>query len=62
MPSAWEYSVRRYLKGFSDAIVPSGSTPMKPKSKPSSRGYVPGPRARWQRILINWTFAIPKTP
>lgn len=25
--SAWEYSVRRYLKGFSDAIVPAGSTP-----------------------------------
>jgi hypothetical protein len=24
--SAWEYSVRRYLKGFSDAIVPNGST------------------------------------
>lgn len=23
----WEYSVRRYLKGFSDAIVPVGSTP-----------------------------------
>ena len=23
----WEYSVRRYLKGFSDAIVPAGSTP-----------------------------------
>lgn len=25
--AAWEYSVRRYLKGFSDAIVPAGSTP-----------------------------------
>jgi hypothetical protein len=25
--TAWEYSVRRYLKGFSDAIVPTGSTP-----------------------------------
>jgi hypothetical protein len=24
--SAWEYSVRRYLKGFSDAIVPNGTT------------------------------------
>ena len=24
--SAWEYSVRRYLKGFSDAVVPNGST------------------------------------
>ncbi len=24
--AAWEYSVRRYLKGFSDAVVPSGST------------------------------------
>jgi hypothetical protein len=24
---AWEYSVRRYLKGFSDAVVPSGATP-----------------------------------
>jgi hypothetical protein len=24
---AWEYSVRRYLKGFSDAVVPSGVTP-----------------------------------
>jgi hypothetical protein len=23
---AWEYSVRRYLKGFSDAVVPSGTT------------------------------------
>jgi hypothetical protein len=23
---AWEYSVRRYLKGFSDAVVPSGAT------------------------------------
>lgn len=25
--AAWEYSVRRYLKGFSDAVVPSGATP-----------------------------------
>src|SRR3984893_1074732 len=25
--SVWEYSVRRYLKGFSDAIVPSSATP-----------------------------------
>jgi Transglutaminase-like superfamily len=25
--TAWEYSVRRYLKGFSDAIVPSPATP-----------------------------------
>src|ERR1700680_3205246 len=25
--SVWEYSVRRYLKGFSDAIVPSAATP-----------------------------------
>lgn len=25
--AAWEYSVRRYLKGFSDAVVPSGFTP-----------------------------------
>ena len=24
---AWEYSVRRYLSGFSDAIVPAGATP-----------------------------------
>src|SRR5450631_640949 len=24
---AWEYSVRRYLKEFSDAVVPSGVTP-----------------------------------
>jgi hypothetical protein len=24
--AAWEYSVRRYLKGFSDAVVPSGSS------------------------------------
>jgi len=24
--AAWEYSVRRYLKGFSDAVVPTGST------------------------------------
>ena len=24
---AWEYSVRRYLSGFSDAIVPSAATP-----------------------------------
>jgi hypothetical protein len=24
--AAWEYSVRRYLKGFSDAVVPSGTT------------------------------------
>jgi hypothetical protein len=23
----WEYSVRRYLKGFSDAVVPAGATP-----------------------------------
>ena len=26
--SAWEYSTRRYLKGFSDAIVPFSATPM----------------------------------
>jgi Transglutaminase-like superfamily len=26
--AAWEYSTRRYLKGFSDAIVPAGSTPV----------------------------------
>src|ERR1700675_173753 len=25
--TGWEYSVRRYLKGFSDAIVPSPATP-----------------------------------
>jgi hypothetical protein len=25
--TVWEYSVRRYLKGFSDAIVPSSATP-----------------------------------
>ena len=25
--SVWEYSVRRYLKGFSDAIVPSSASP-----------------------------------
>jgi hypothetical protein len=25
--TTWEYSVRRYLKGFSDAIVPSPATP-----------------------------------
>jgi hypothetical protein len=25
--ATWEYSVRRYLKGFSDAIVPSTATP-----------------------------------
>lgn len=25
--AAWEYSVRRYLSGFSDAIVPAGATP-----------------------------------
>jgi transglutaminase superfamily protein len=25
--AVWEYSVRRYLKGFSDAIVPSTATP-----------------------------------
>lgn len=25
--SGWEYSVRQYLKGFSDAIVPAGYTP-----------------------------------
>jgi hypothetical protein len=25
--ATWEYSVRRYLKGFSDAIVPSSATP-----------------------------------
>jgi Transglutaminase-like superfamily len=25
--AAWEYTVRRYLKGFSDAVVPFGSTP-----------------------------------
>jgi Transglutaminase-like superfamily len=25
--TVWEYSVRRYLKGFSDAIVPSPATP-----------------------------------
>lgn len=25
--AAWEYSVRRYLSGFSDAIVPGGATP-----------------------------------
>lgn len=25
--AAWEYSVRRYLDGFSDAIVPAGATP-----------------------------------
>lgn len=24
--AAWEYSIRRYLKGFSDAVVPTGST------------------------------------
>jgi len=24
---AWEYSVRRYLKGFSDAVVPASATP-----------------------------------
>jgi hypothetical protein len=24
---AWEYSVRRYLKGFSDAIIPASATP-----------------------------------
>jgi len=27
--TVWEYSVRRYLKGFSDAIVPSPATPEK---------------------------------
>ena len=27
--AAWEYSVRRYLTGFSDAIVPAGATPEK---------------------------------
>ena len=27
--AAWEYSVRRYLDGFSDAIVPAGATPEK---------------------------------
>ena len=26
--AAWEYSVRRYLSGFSDAIVPAGATPV----------------------------------
>lgn len=26
--AAWEFSTRRYLKGFSDAIVPSGSPPV----------------------------------
>jgi hypothetical protein len=26
---SWEYSVRRYLEGFSDAIVPAGATPEK---------------------------------
>jgi len=26
---SWEYSVRRYLEGFSDAIVPVGATPEK---------------------------------
>ena len=26
---SWEYSVRRYLDGFSDAIVPGGATPEK---------------------------------
>jgi len=25
--TVWEYSVRRYLSGFSDAIVPAGATP-----------------------------------
>jgi hypothetical protein len=25
--AAWEYSVRRYLKGFSDAVVPASATP-----------------------------------
>ena len=25
--TAWEYSVRRYLRGFSDAVVPTASTP-----------------------------------
>jgi hypothetical protein len=25
--ATWEYSVRRYLSGFSDAIVPAGATP-----------------------------------
>jgi transglutaminase superfamily protein len=25
--TTWEYSTRRYLKGFSDAVVPAGSTP-----------------------------------
>ena len=25
--ASWEYSVRRYLAGFSDAIVPTGATP-----------------------------------
>lgn len=27
--AGWEYSVRRYLDGFSDAIVPAGATPEK---------------------------------
>jgi len=27
--ASWEYSVRRYLDGFSDAIVPAGATPEK---------------------------------
>jgi Transglutaminase-like superfamily len=27
--AGWEYSVRRYLTGFSDAIVPTGATPEK---------------------------------
>lgn len=27
--AGWEYSVRRYLTGFSDAIVPAGATPEK---------------------------------
>lgn len=27
--ASWEYSVRRYLAGFSDAVVPAGTTPEK---------------------------------
>ena len=46
--AAWEYSTRRYLKGFSDAIVPASSLDEE-KSKPSCAGC---PTVRHERRLV----------
>ena len=44
----WEYSVRRYLKGFSDAIIPEASTPQE-KAEAILLWMANGP-PRWETI------------